>query len=95
MAKPSHQQRQLIVLIAFNDPRADPALLASHDVGLVEQHGLAHATQPVKYEAARESPRSKTLERDSEILELRIPSGEKRWPRSSPGRIWIGVPIHV
>lgn len=95
MAKTGHQQWQLVVLVALHDPRANPALLASHDVGFVEQDGLADAPQPVEDEASCESPRAKTLECNSEILELRISTGQERRPRSSPGRVWISVPIHV
>jgi hypothetical protein len=95
MAKARHQQRQLVVLVAFHDARADPSLLTGDDVCLVEQHGLADAPQPVEDEAAGELSGAEALEGHAEVIELRVTAGQKRRPRSGPGRVWIRVPIHV
>jgi hypothetical protein len=95
VAQTRHQQRQLVVLVALDDARADPPLLTGHDVGFVEQHGLADAAQPIEYGTPGELSGSKTLERHPEVIELRVPASQKRRPCSSSGCIWIRVPIHA
>jgi hypothetical protein len=62
-------------------------MLASDHICLVQEHRLANSAEPIENEAASELAGSKALERDREIVELRIAAGKQRRPRSGAWRV--------
>jgi hypothetical protein len=72
VAKARHQQRKVVILIALKDSGANPAMLASYGVRLVEKHCLSDTTQSVQDKAPSGLTSAKTLERNPEILDLGI-----------------------
>jgi hypothetical protein len=93
VAEVCHQQRKVVILIALKDSGADPAMLAGHDVRLVEHDRLPDTAQSIEDKAARGLAGAKTLERNSEVLDLGVSPDQAR--RAGAGAGWVRVLVWV